>query len=54
MNRNYLKGRLGDRINAVFAVLPVIISACSCDGSQSFLRIIIRASVETVPAQTIA
>ena len=34
MDRNYLKGRVGDRINAVLA-RPATTSACSCGGSQN-------------------
>jgi hypothetical protein len=53
MDRNYLKGRLGDRINAVLAaagynfglLLPWL---------AELLRIIIRAFFETVPARNIA
>jgi hypothetical protein len=34
MDRNYLKGSVGDRINAVLA-RPATTSACPCDGSQN-------------------
>ncbi|MHC2393340.1 hypothetical protein ACVME5_006945 [Bradyrhizobium liaoningense] len=34
MDRNYLKGRVGDRINAVLAAAATT-SACSCGGSQN-------------------
>ena len=34
MDRNYLKGRVGDRINAVLAAAGFT-SACSCGGSQN-------------------
>jgi len=36
MRRNHLKGRGGDRINAVLAAAGYKTSACSCDGSGAY------------------
>jgi hypothetical protein len=53
MDRNYLTGRDGDRINAVAATAtasmpssppPATTSACSCAGSQSFCASSLRCS----------
>ena len=53
MDRNYLKGRLGDRINAVLAAAGYNFGLL-LRWLAKLLRVIIRAFIETVPAQNIA
>ena len=53
MDRNYLKGRLGDRINAVLAAAGYNFGLL-LRWLAELLRLIIHALVETVPAQNIA
>jgi transposase, IS5 family len=53
MDRNYLKGRLGDRINAVLAVAGYNFGLL-LRWLADLLRVIIRAFVETLPAENSA
>ena len=53
MDRNYLKGRVGDRINAVLAAAGYNFGLL-LRWLAELLRAIIRAFAETVPAQKIA
>jgi transposase, IS5 family len=53
MDRNCLKGRLGDRINAVLAAAGYNFGLLQ-RWLAELLRVIIRAFVENVPAQNIA
>ncbi|MCP1850139.1 hypothetical protein J2R80_003962 [Bradyrhizobium sp. USDA 4541] len=53
MDRNYLKGRVGDRINAVLAAAGHNFGLL-LRWLAELLRVIIRALAETVPAQNIA
>ncbi len=53
MDRNYLKGRLGDRINAVLAAAGYNFGLL-LRWLAELLRAIICAFVENVPAQNIA
>ena len=53
MDRNYLKGSLGDRINAVLAAAGYNFSLL-LRWLAELLRVIIRTFIETVPAQNIA
>ena len=53
MDRNYLKGRVGDRINAVLAAAGYNFGLL-LRWLAALLRAIIRAFAETVPAQNIA
>ena len=53
MDRNYLKGRVGDRINAVLAAAGYNYGLL-LRWLAEFLRAIIRAFAETVPAPKIA
>jgi transposase, IS5 family len=53
MGRNYLKGRLGDRINAVLAAAGYNFGLL-LRWLAELLRIIIRTLIETDPAQNIA
>lgn len=53
MDRNYLKGRLGDRINAVLAAAGYNFGLL-LRWLAELLRAIIRAFAETVPAQNVA
>jgi IS5 family transposase len=53
MDRNYLKGRIGDPINAVLAAAGYNFSLLP-RWLAELLRIIIRAFIETDPAQNIA
>jgi IS5 family transposase len=53
MGRNYLKGRDGDRINAVLAAAGYNFGLL-LRWLAELLRVIIRAFIEAVPAQTIA
>jgi hypothetical protein len=53
MDRNYLKGRLGDRINAVLAAAGYNFGLL-LRWLAELLRVIIRAFIETVPARNIA
>ena len=53
MDRNYLKGRLGDRINAVLAAAATT-SGLLLRWLAEFLRVIIRAFTKIIPVQTIA
>jgi len=53
MDRNYLKGRVGDRINAVLAAAGYNFGLL-LRWLAELLRAIIRAFAETVPAQNIA
>ena len=51
MDRNYLKGRLGDRINAVLAAAGYNFSLL-LRWLAELLRVIIRAFIDTVPGET--
>ena len=53
MDRNYLKKRLGDRINAVLAVAGYNFGLL-LRWLADLLRVIIRAFVETLPAENSA
>jgi transposase, IS5 family len=53
MDRNYLKGRLGDRINAVLAAAGYNFGLL-LRWLAEFLRVIICAFTKTIPVQTIA
>jgi IS5 family transposase len=53
MDRNYLKGRLGDRINAVLGAAGYNFGLL-LRWLAELLRLIVHAFVETVPAQNIA
>jgi IS5 family transposase len=53
MDRNYLKGRLGDRINAVLAAAGYNFGLL-LRWLAKLLRVIIRAFTEIVPAQNVA
>jgi len=53
MDRNYLKGRLGDRINAVLAAAGYNFGLL-LRWLADLLRVIIHAFVETIPARNIA
>jgi IS5 family transposase len=53
MDRNYLKGRVGDRINAVLAAAGYNFGLL-LRWLADLLRAIIRVFAETVPAQKIA
>ena len=53
MDRNYLKGRVGDRINSVLAAAGYNFGLL-LRWLAELLRAIIRAFAETIPAQKIA
>jgi IS5 family transposase len=53
MDRNYLKGRVGDRINAILAAAGYNFGLL-LRWLAELLRAIIRTFAETVPAQKIA
>lgn len=53
IDRNYLKGRLGDSINAVLAAAGYNLGLL-LRWLAELLRVIIRAFIDTVPAQNIA